>query len=133
MSQPYLFHESINDALRECIGFIGKKEVAARLWPEKSVIDAQRLLSDCLNDDRPARLNPEQFMYVLKLARDKGCHAGMNFLCRELGYSETQPIEPRDEVAELQRQYIESAKAMARMAERIELLNAVQISLRSAG
>lgn len=32
-------------------------------------------------------------------------------------------VEPEDERAELQRQYIEAAKAMAAMGERIERLN----------
>ena len=35
----------------------GSKAVAPKLWPEKSVLDAQKTLCDCLNDDRPAKLD----------------------------------------------------------------------------
>lgn len=39
------------------------------------------------------------------------------------GYSVPSPIEPRDEMAELQREYIAAAKTMQKLAERIERVN----------
>ena len=44
----------------------------------------------------------------------------MAFICRDLGYSDPQPIEPEDERAALQRQFIESTALLVKMAERIE-------------
>lgn len=118
---PSLFHESLADALRECITVCGGlKIVGAMLWPEKGPDIAGRLLADCLNDAKREKLSPEQVLLILRLAREKGCHAGMTFIARELGYADPQPIEPEDEKAKLQREYIEAARAMAKIADRIE-------------
>jgi hypothetical protein len=123
MTPASLFHESLADALRECIAVCGgTKAMGAKLWPEKEPDAAGRLLSDCLNDSKREKLSPEQVMLILKLARGRGCHAGMVYLSRELGYTDPQPVEPEDEKAKLQREYIEAARAMAKLAGRIESL-----------
>lgn len=44
---------------------------------------------------------------------------------RQLGYTLPTPVEPRDEAAELQRQYIEATRALMKMSERIERLRSV--------
>lgn len=122
---PSLFHESLADALRECIAICGGlKTVGKLLWPEKDVDIAGRLLADCLNEAKREKLSPEQVLLVLRLAREKGCHAGMTFIARDLGYADPMPIEPEDERAKLQRQFIEASKHMARLAERIERMSA---------
>lgn len=126
--------DSINEALIVCIKALGgSKQVAPLLWPEKTPDSAQRLLLDCLNDDRPARLTPEQLIFVLRLSRRAGCHAGIEFICAHLSYAAPTPIEPRDEADELRRQFIESTKTLARLAERIERLDLLdRPGLRSA-
>lgn len=101
----------------------GSKVVAAQIWPEKAPDAAQRLLLDCLNDDRPAHLTPDQVLFVLRLARQRGHHDAVAWLLADLGYAPPQPVEPRDEVAELQRQFIEASRAMQQLAGRIERLN----------
>lgn len=119
-----LFHESLSDALRECVQVCGGyKAVGRTLWPEKDADVAGRHLADCLNDTKREKLSPEQVLLVLRLAREKGCHAGMNFIARDLGYADPQPVEPEDERAKLQREFIESTHKLARMAERIERLS----------
>lgn len=113
--------ESFNDALKACITACGgSKQVGPLLWPEKAPDAAQRLLLDCFNDDRPAKLAPEQVLFVLRLARSKGCHAGLDYICSELGYSTPTPIEPRDETAELMRAFSESVAAQAQIVQRME-------------
>lgn len=124
--QRSLFHESLNDALRELVRALGgTKRVGAQMRPEKSADDAGRWLSDCLNPDRRERLDPEHLLWLIKQGRTAGCHALIDFLCDAGGYQQPDPIEPQDEVAELQRQYIDAAKSMQRMAERIERLAAM--------
>ncbi|RIX74457.1 hypothetical protein D3H34_27380 [Acidovorax cavernicola] len=76
-----------------------------------------------MNDDRAEKLSPEQLLLVLRLARQRGHHGGMNYIAGELGYGTPVPVEPRDEIADLQRQYIEAARSMARMADKIDRLN----------
>jgi hypothetical protein len=118
-----LFHESLAEAIKDCINACGgTKQVAAKLWPEKTPDAAHRLLLSCLNEDRPERLTPEQFMLILRMSREKGCHIGVTYLMRELGYADPQPVEPLDEFAELQRQFNESVRVQARMVERMERL-----------
>lgn len=113
----------INEALIDVVKALGgSKQVAPLLWPTKAPDAAQRLLLGCLNEDRPEHLTPDQVIYILKLARDRGIHTGVNAICSVLGYAEPTPIEPRDEAAELQRQYIEATRSMAAIAARMEKL-----------
>lgn len=124
--------ESLNDALVaavKCIG--GSKVVGPKLFPEKTLESAQRLLLDCLNPDRSAHLTPEQAMLVMRMGREVGCHDVMNYLADSLGYAAPVPIDPRDELAELLRVTIESRKAEAARNERIERLLQQQAALRS--
>lgn len=113
--------ESFNDALKACITACGgSKQVGPLLWPEKTPDAAQRLLLDCFNDDRPARLAPDQVLFVLRLARSKGCHAGLDYICTDLGYTTPTPIEPRDEAVELMRVMAALQTAQADIVLRME-------------
>ena len=117
--------DSINDALVAAVKALGgSKVVGAMLWPEKAPDTAQRLLLDCLNDDRPAHLTPEHVLLILRLARQRGHHEAVTWLLGSLGYAAPPPSEPRDEVADLQRQFIEASRAMQQLAGRIERLQA---------
>jgi hypothetical protein len=122
--QEPLFIETINEALREAVKALGgAKEVGKKLRPEKMADEAGRWLLDCLNPERRERLDPDQVMWILREARKVGCHVAMNFICDDAGYSKPLPLEPEDEKAQLQREFIESTKALARMAQRIEQLS----------
>ena len=128
---PSLFHESLADALRDCIAACGGlKAVGKLLWPEKDADIAGRVLADCMNEAKREKLSPEQVLLLLRMAREKGCHAGATFIMRDLGYTDPQPIEPEDERAKLQREFIEASRHMARLADRIERVSTP--SLRSA-
>ncbi len=123
MVTPSLFHESLNEAIKDCINAVGgAKAVACRLWPEKTPEASHRLLLSCLNDDRPEHLTPDQVVMVLRLARAKGCHIGIAYILRDLGYADPQAIEPRDEAAELQRAFIASIEQGKQIMARLERL-----------
>lgn len=127
MTQSALFYESLTDAIKEAVRVCGgTKVVACQLWPEKSPDAAGRSLADCLNEHREARLSPDQLMMVARLARARGCHSILSYMAQETGYAAPIPVEPKDEAADLKRQYIESAKQMMRMAERIERLEGLR-------
>lgn len=63
-------------------------------------------------------------------ARKKGNHSAFEFMAQDLGYTKPTPIEPKDEMAELQRQFIaavekqvqasETAKAMLDRLEQLQ-------------
>lgn len=97
--------DCINDALIECVKACGgSKVIGVRLWPEKGVESAQRYLLDCLNPERPNhKLAPEQVMLILRWARERGFHGGMEFVSTELGYTMPQPIKLEDAADELTR------------------------------
>lgn len=114
---------SINDVLVECVKAAGgSKVVGAKLWPEKLVDHAQRALLDALNDDRPHHLRPEQVLLVAELARANGCHLFMQHCAGRLHYQAPVPREPRDEMAELQRAFVQSVAAQQQMLVQMQAL-----------
>lgn len=124
MPQPTLdLNETLIDALRDVVKALGgAKRVAPGLRPEKTVDEAARWLLDCLNPDRSEHLYPEQVLWLLCEGRHAGVHAGMAFLCRAAGYAEPVPLEPQDELAALQRAYIDSVAQQRAIADRLERL-----------
>lgn len=119
-----LIHESITDALREVIQAAGGyKKVGAMMFTDIPPDHAAGKVRDCLNIDRRERFTPDQVMMIARLGRQVGCHALINHMARECGYSDPAPIEPEDEVARLQREFIEASKALTAMASRIEHIN----------
>lgn len=120
MEQERLWHDDIFDATRTAIQRLGGfKIVGAKLWPEKSPDKAGELLANCLNRTRPEKLDLEQFLLILREARKVGCHVIASFICDDAGYAPPQPIEPRDEYAELQRAYINAVGKLEELAERM--------------
>ena len=123
--------DSINEALIDAVKALGgSKQVGPLLWPEKVPDAARRLLLACLNDDRPERLSPDHVMLILRKARAKGHHGAFEFMAADLGYTQPLPIEPRDELAELQRQFIKATEIQAQLVARMERMQ--QPKLRSA-
>lgn len=123
--------EGLNQALIECVKAAGGSAIVGRkIFPEKNPEAAQRALLDCMNEERPAKLSPDQVLLVLRLAREKGHHGGIAFILADLGYAPTSPIEPKDEAAELQRQGAEMLAALERITERMQRLHPL---LRSVG
>lgn len=122
--QTPLFYESINDVLREVVQSLGgSKKVGSSMKPQKLADEAGRWVSDCLNSDRREKFDPEEVMFLLREGRKVGCHAAINYICGECGYSNPQPVEPEDEKARLQREFIEATKQATRNLERMEALH----------
>lgn len=125
--------ESLNDALIECVKACGgSKAVGLALWPAKGVEAAQRQLLACLNPERAEKLGPDEVLHVLRMARERGCHAGMQYLAEALGYAEPVPIEPKDELADLLRQYLAAREESGRKDARLDRLLAQHLGMRAA-
>ena len=123
IQQPSLFYDSVYEALRDVVrAGGGPKLVGAQLWPGKSVQEAQTRLLNCLDHNRAEKLSPEDLLVLLKIGRQVGCHVAMKFLCQECGYAEPQSVEPADELAELQRQFVGAVDEQRKMLERMERL-----------
>ncbi len=122
----------VNEALIECVKAAGgSKVVGHRLWPEIAADHAQRKLLDCLNNERPAHLTPDQVVLVFRLARDRGCHVGMATLSEMLDYTAPVPVEPRDKTDELRREFVEATRLLAALADKLQM-NDARPSLRAA-
>lgn len=122
MTQQSLFHEDIYEALKTIGQMYGKpKKIGAMLWPEMAADKAGERWANCLNRTRPEKLDPEQVLLVLKIGRQIGCHAGMQFISEFCGYK-YEPVEPEDEKAKLQRLYIQSVEAQKDLVRRMEQL-----------
>lgn len=123
MTTPALFHESVTDALREVVQALGGfKKVGAAMRPEKSVDEAARWVADALNAERRERFDPDQVLWLLRAGRAAGVHACANYLMREAGYADPVPIEPEDERARLQREFIEASKVISGIGDRLARL-----------
>lgn len=119
--QMSLMHESMSDALREAVQAIGGiKKVGCMLWPEMTPDHASSRLRDCLNPDRREKLSPEQVEMIGRMGRQVGCHAVAAWLMRSMGYADPVPVEPEDEIARMQREFVEATKALGQLAARIE-------------
>lgn len=122
--QDELFHEDINAALGHVISAIGgMKRVGSELWPAMAADQAGRKLANCLNDSHQQQLHPGDVLWILKAGRAAGIHSAMAFLCRECGYDDPRTVEPEDEAAALQREFIQAQEQMQQMLRRMEKLN----------
>jgi len=124
MEQEELFHEDWRDALKHVVKALGGYEtVGEGIWPTWSRKKAGSWLSDCLNPERPAKLDLEDIESLLRLARQHGIHVGLHHLCDNTDYQRPETVEPEDAKARLQREFIEAQKQMQAMAKRLEKLN----------
>lgn len=123
MQQLPLIVESIEEALLVTVQALGGlKKVGAELWPDIAPDQAGRRLADCLNQDRREHLSPSQLCLLRRKSRRAGVHVLAAFEARDAGYAEPQPIEPEDERAQLQRQFVEHTKLLAKLVQRAERL-----------
>jgi hypothetical protein len=122
MEQINLIIDSLNDAIRDTARAIGFKRIAKEIWPTKTEEAAARHLNDCLNPDRPQELSTAEMMLIARRGREIGCHILMAYLNADAGYAPPIPIDPDDQKAELQRQYIASVEEQKRINARMERL-----------
>lgn len=127
--QMQLLHESITDALRECVHALGgAKVVGAALKPELAADAAGQWVRDCLNPERRERFTPDQVLWLLREARKANCHAGMAFLAQQCGYADPVPVEPEDERAALMRQFVAAQQSIQQLVTRMERVGLVKVA-----
>lgn len=123
MMQDALFHETVADALRAIVERAGgAKAIGCRLRPSKAPDEAGRWVLDCLNANRAERFGPDDVVHLLRIGHEIGFHGAMAYIAQECGYR-AEPVEPQDEQAKLQREFIESVKAQAKILARMERLS----------
>lgn len=114
-----------NDALDGVVHALGGyKKVGVLLRPElhQKPLGAAQWLRDCLNPDKPERLNPDQVFMLLRCARGENYHAAKHWMDAELGYEQGRPLKPEDEVATLQQRGADLVRELRGITERMERL-----------
>jgi hypothetical protein len=121
---PELFYESWEEALKDDIKALGgTKAVGKMLWPDLDIDLARNRLNDRLNTDRRERLSDTQERMIMRRSREaRGFSAAMFYLVDDTGFERPKSRAPRDEMTELQRQFVDSVKQQAKIVERIEHL-----------
>lgn len=115
-----------NDALDGVVHALGGyKKVGVMLRPELAAkpIAAAQWLRDCLNPDRAERLNPDQVVLLLRLAKAEDYHAAKHWLDAEIGYEQGRPLNPQDEAASLQQRGADLVRELRGITERLERLS----------
>lgn len=116
MEQQELFAEDVWEAQRVACRAIAArdgtkawaKHVGSLLFPAKSPEDAAKYLQNCLDKDRPEKLDADQFLWIIREAKRAGCHVLMAHICNEAEYQRTTPICPKDRQADLMREFIQT-------------------------
>lgn len=120
-SQIPLFFESYEEAIRAAVNSLGGfKKVGSLLWPSKPADDAGRQLAACLNTDKREKLCINELALIRREARKAGVHILAHYEARDAGYSEPQPLNPEDEAAQLQREYIAAVRGLQALQTRID-------------
>lgn len=87
MQSDLPFFESPEDALRSAIQSLGgTKKVGNLLWPDKTIENASRLLHDCINPNRPEKLDVSQVVFIFKSAKEVGCGSPFVWFANECGF-----------------------------------------------
>ena len=124
-SQTELFEtpDDPHEALRVLIMRLGGvKRVAHRLWPDKPMEHAAILLNNCLNHDRPEKLDLNQLDWLIGEGRKAGCHIVMQCFGLRHGYH-IDPIEPEEEMRRVQLEILDGIKALEKKLVSFERLN----------
>lgn len=115
-----LFYDTYEDAIRDTITALGgNKKVGNLLWPALPVDEAGRKLAHCLLADKREKLALGELRLIRQEARKVGVHILAHYEARDAGYSEPVPLNPEDEAAQLQREFIAAVKALDTIQNRM--------------
>lgn len=121
--QEELFHEDINGALGHVIAALGgNKSVGVELWPTLSADAAGKKVSNCLNGEHAQQFHPHDVIWLLKQGKSAGVHSAMAYISEECGYAPPQPLEPIDQAAQLQKEFIQSVEIQQAILNKLERL-----------
>lgn len=119
--QSKLFFEDEFEALNLMVSNSQKtpKQLASYLFPHLKPDSAYARLKACFNPEKDERLTFGQIIAAMKFCQ---CYEPLMFACDETLHGRPARVEPQDEKAELQRQFIQTTKLLSVMADRIEAL-----------
>lgn len=129
MDQPRLIYDDFNDALSDLVRTLGgPKAVGSKMRPELPMEQAANWVRDCLNPQRREQFHPGHVLLLLRQGKEANFHGAKHFVDDDTGYSRTAPLDPADELAVLQRAFIDSVQMQRQIADRIEHLSRPPLS-----
>ena len=124
MNQQALFYEDVFEVAKAAVQAAGgAKVVAGKLWPSKPIAQAHKELLDCLNREAPRKLCIEEFIAVLRMAREAGFHQAKHWIDEAMGYQPTPPCDPKVERERLAEEAARLTDAMKNLQRAMERLN----------
>jgi len=118
--QSQLFHDTIFDAIGADIAACGGfKAVAGKLWPAENVVTAATKLRNAINPEQAQKLCPEEVLTIKHLACEAGSFATIQYEAQALSYR-VEWVQPEDEQARLQREFITTAERMESLLKAIK-------------
>lgn len=121
VQQQSLWHDTLSEAVRAAVEALGGcKPVAASLWPSMPAQQAGRKLAHCLDDERAEKLSLDELDWIVREAREHGCHTIPGYLSRH-GYQVT-PVSKEDQADELKRDFVAAVAAAQELGKRLEAL-----------
>lgn len=125
MRQEELFHRDFRDALHHAVKLMGGTSgVGPEVWPAKGLEGADNWLQDCLSSSRKAKLDLEEIVFLLRMARLEGVHDAFYQLCDEVGYARPQIATPKTREQVVAEQMRAVAADYSRLADELAALSA---------
>ena len=124
MKQEELFHRDFRDALDHTVKLMGgTPSVGPKVWPAKTLEGADNWLQDCVSATRKAKLDLEEIVFLLKMARLEGKHDAFYQLCDEVGYARPQIVTPKTRRQVLAEQMKMAATEYSRLADEMAAID----------
>lgn len=122
MQNEMPFFDMPEDALKASIQALGgAKQVAQKLWPDKTVENARDYLLACVNHDRAEKLSYSQIIFIFREAKRAGYIAGYEYWAHECEF-DARPITKAEEVDRLTSVIEQSSKTLASAINTLERL-----------
>ncbi len=121
--QARLFYEDAKDALTCALSESGKapKAIALEMRPEMKADSAKAWLHNCLDPDKNEKFSIDQIIQFINLTkRSDGTNSLLDYICDETDHQRTVAKAPEDEMAQLQRAFINSVDEQKKLVERIQ-------------
>lgn len=130
--QTQFWHDTWEDARDADINALGgRKKLAARLWPADDEETRQSRIKACCAPGHKQEFKPSEVIAIKRWARESASTAMIDFEAHELHFR-VEWVEPEDEKARLQREFIEAVDRLDRIKNDIARndLNVVNFSRR---
>lgn len=125
-NQTRLFYEDSKDALTCALSESGKapKAIAAVMRPDLKPDSAKAWLHNCLDPDKNEKLSIDQVIQFINLTkRPDGSNALLEYFCDESSHDRPAIKKAEDELAQLQRAFIQSVEDQKKLVDRIQNTN----------